>query len=138
MCQVSQNTEDRESRQQWGSCIQQSYNCGIAVHIVTELVEGRVHDDVAKADRQRVEALCDGCIPHLGIQNLSPLRLDEVQNAISRSRQCYCPHQQDTHDDIRKESQKVRGLAGTLHAASYDEEDTYPGEKQTQDQFPAG
>lgn len=138
MRQVSQNTEDRESGQQRGGCVQQSYNCGIAIDIVTELVEGRVHDDVAKADGQRVEALCDGGIPHLRVQNLAPLWLDEVQNAIGRSWQCYCPHQQDTHDDIREESQKVRGLAGALHAASYDEEDTYPGEEQTQDQFPVG
>lgn len=108
------------------------------MYIVTELIERRVHDDVAKANGERVEALGDRRIPHLGIKDLAPLWLDEIPNTINRSWQGDSPHQQDTHDDIRKEGQKIRCLAGALHTSSYDQKDAHPGEEQTQDQFPIG
>lgn len=98
------------------------------MHIVTELVERRVHDDVAKANGQRVEALRDSRIPDLRVQDLAPVGLDEIPNAIDRARQGYRTHQQYAHDDIRKQGEKIGSLARALDAAPYDQKNAQPGD----------
>lgn len=136
--QMAQNAKDREARQERGGCVQGGHNGRIPVHIVTEFIVRRVHDDVAKANGQRVEALGDRRVPHLRIQDLAPIGLDEVVDAVQRAGQGDGAYQQDAHDDVREEGQEIGRLAGALHAASYDQKDAQPGHEQANDQLPVG
>lgn len=68
MRQMTQNAENRATGQYWCECVQRSNNRRIAVHIMVEFIERRVHDDIAEANGQREEALHDSLIPHLSKQ----------------------------------------------------------------------
>lgn len=135
---MSQDTKYRASSQQGGNRVQTGHNQCIPVHIVAELVEGGVHNDVAEAHGQRVEALGHCCVPDFRIQDLAPLGPDEVVNAIDGPWESYGTYQKDTHDDVGEYGQEVRGLSGTFDAPTNDEKNTGPGQEQAKDQFPVG
>lgn len=65
MCQMTQNAEYRNARNQRCEGIQRCHNCRIPIHIVFEFIERRVHNQIAKAHGQREETLCNRCIPNL-------------------------------------------------------------------------
>lgn len=123
MCQMSQDAKDREAGEEGGRRIQGSHNRGIPMDVVAKFVEGRIHDYVAKANGEGVEALSDSRIPDLRIQNLLPVGLNEVVDAIQRSRQGYGSNQENAHDDIRKQGEEVGGLSRALNSSTNDEED---------------
>lgn len=106
--QVAQDAKDDDTREQRSERVQGGYNVGIPaaeregitregggaaggpnspVDILAETIVGGVHDNVTKADGKREEHLGDSCIPHLRLQQLMPLRLEEVQDAIDGPRQ---------------------------------------------------
>lgn len=103
-----------------------------------EPIERRVHDNVAETNGQRKEHLRAGGVPHLRIQQLIELWRQKVQDAICRAGQRDGPHEQHAHDQVRKEGEKVRRLAGALDAAQQRQRDAYPGEGQAQHQLPVG
>lgn len=101
-------------------------------------IVGRVHDNVAKANGQREEHLGDSCIPHLGLEQFVPLRLQEVEDTISGSRQSQGTHQQYEHNDIGEQRQEVGRLAGALDAAEHNAGYNEPSDSQSQRQAPTG
>lgn len=54
----------------------------LLVHILVKIIEGGVHDQRSETDGQREEHLCDGRVPHMRIEQLGPLGLQEVHNSL--------------------------------------------------------
>lgn len=63
--QMPENAEYCDAGQHWCWCVQYGHNICIAIYIMIEFVEWRVHDDIAKAHGQWEKALRDGRIPNL-------------------------------------------------------------------------
>lgn len=157
--QVAQNAKDDDAREQGCERVQGGNNVSVSVvgrgerklilaewqrsldlpvDILAKTIVGRVHDNVAKTDGQREEHLSDCCIPYLRLQQLVPLRLEEVQHAIDGAGQRQSTHKQYQHDHVRKYGQKIGCLPGTLDAAKHNQCNDEPGTGQGHSQAPAG
>lgn len=96
------------------------------VDIVPEVVVRGVRDDAAEADREREEALRNGGIPHGRLQELRPLRCDEVENTVDRAVQGDRADQQRDEHDVREDRQEIGESPGALHALEEHRADRRP------------
>lgn len=71
----------------------------LPMDVVPEVIVRRVRDDCAKANREGEEALRNGGIPNVGIQQLAPIWCDEKKNAIDCTLECDGPaEKRDEHN----------------------------------------
>jgi hypothetical protein len=136
MRQMSENPKRDAPRQNRRERIQRRHNCRISVNVVRKSIVGRVHDDVTEADGERKEHLSYGRIPHFRLQNLVPLWRQKIRNSVPSTLQRNRPYQQNQHDKVREQSQKVRRLARTTNTFDENRRDTHPGQHQTTQSWP--
>lgn len=108
------------------------------MHTLIELIKGGIHDQCAKANGQGEEHLRYGRIPDMRIEQLPPLWLYEIGNALPGARQGYRSDQQDQHDGIGKECQEVGCFARAAYTLEQGEGNDDPGDQQADDHLPAG
>ena len=94
-----------------------------------EFVVRRVRDETTEAHRQREEALSDGGVPDVGLDEFRPVWLYEEDDTVDGAFEGHRAYQQRDHYDVGEDCEEVGRLATTARASDEHTEDAQPGEE---------